>query len=99
MESEGDTLEEDAVDDSKISVEGVIAELPGTEGEETTELTNQSWPGRHFLVDESDDGVQGFQPQLLNWVHLIIYILPWSNNIFYHQIPELTSINQSQISR
>ena len=42
MESEGDTLEEDAVDDSKKSVEGMIAKLPGTKSKESSEFANQS---------------------------------------------------------
>ena len=72
MEGHGDALEVEAVDESQVLVDGVVPELPGAEGEEPAELTNQSRSLGHLLVDECHCWAQGFQPHLLDGVHLMI---------------------------
>jgi hypothetical protein len=69
VERHTDGVYEGDIDPGKPFIDGVVTELPGTNGEETANSSESSGFGGKFFIDESCDGPEGDEPGSLDVIH------------------------------
>lgn len=82
MQGERDVLQVDSVNKGEVFIGGMVAELPGADGVESTDLAKDAAFLGELLVDEGSDGAEDLEPGFLDVVHYV-NIIPFNKfNIF-----------------